>query len=103
MIGKLQTANDRKRVLDGLLVTGSRYDKKGLIRTIGGLLPRQFLVAYNGKTAVFNTRNVSAQLAGPMSEEDILNLYANGLIEKPATVSKITVLNKVVNLFRKEG
>lgn len=104
MIGKLQTINDRKRVIDGVVVVGSRYDKKSLHRTVGGLLPRQFLVAFNGKTAVFNTRNVSAQLAGPMSEEDILNLYAQGLIEQPSGSGKLTVLDKVVKLFKgKEG
>jgi DNA helicase HerA-like ATPase len=97
LIGKLQTDNDRKRVIAGVVVGGSKYDKKSLTRTVGGLQPRQFLLAYNGKTAVFNTRNVSAQLTGPMTEDDILDLYTRGLVSKPSAV--VTFVDRMADVL----
>ncbi len=97
LIGKLQTDNDRKRVIAGVVVGGCKYDKKSLTRTVGGLQPRQFLLAYNGKTAVFNTRNVSAQLTGPMTEDDILELYTKGLVSKPS--AKVAFVSRMADVL----
>ena len=98
MIGTLQTANDRKRVIDAVCVSGARYDKKSLIACVGALKPREFMIAVNAKTHKFLTRTVGARLVGPMSHSDIAGMYEQGLLAKPATPPNF--LAQVVSLFK---
>lgn len=83
VVGRLQTKNDRARVIDGVVSSGTfGGDKDKLARTVGGLQPREFLLAHPKGTVTFNSRTVGAQLSGPMTSEDIANLYTRGLLEK---------------------
>lgn len=80
MIGKLQTNNDRQRVIEGLTGVGA-YDQHQLHKLIGGQVPRQFIIARNGRPVPFTTREVNLTLSGPVHTGDIPKLYDQGRIE----------------------
>ncbi len=88
LVGKLQTVNDRRRIVDGICSTGL-FDSHKLHKVIGGLEKRQFLFATNNKTVRFRTADSQVQLAGPMSVLQVTALYDKKLIEP---VDKVAIL-----------
>jgi hypothetical protein len=93
-IGKLQTENDKNRLLDGLegAASGS-LNRKQYDKLISGLGKRQFLLhnVHEKKPAIFGTRWVMNYLAGPLTRTHIpaLNKLAGAKapIEESAAVS----------------
>jgi hypothetical protein len=93
-VGKLQTENDKNRLLDGLegAASGS-LDRKHYDKLISGLGKRQFLLhnVHEKKPEIFGTRWVMNYLAGPLTRTHIpaLNKLAGVTVpaEAPAPAS----------------
>ncbi len=81
-IGRLQTEQDKNRVMDGLAgASGSTpFDRSAMERTISGLGKRVFLMhsVYENAPTVFETRWAMSYLAGPMTREQIRQLGTGG-------------------------
>lgn len=79
-IGRLQTAQDKQKVISGLSgISGSNLDKTELENLLSNLPKRNFLVKNinaNGLD-VINTRWALSYLKGPLSKEQISNLMQN--------------------------
>ncbi|QKF92858.1 ATP-binding protein [Campylobacter sp. CCUG 57310] len=76
-IGRLQTAQDKARVIDGMTgISGSDMDKKEIEDLISNLAKRNFLVKniHEDGLSVISTRWALSYLKGPLSREQISNL-----------------------------
>jgi hypothetical protein len=80
-IGRLQTENDKERVMAGLegAAAGSAFDQGRMGETLSGLGKRVFLLhnVHDAAPVVFETRWVLSYLAGPMTREQIKRLNRN--------------------------
>jgi hypothetical protein len=76
MVGRLQTEQDKKRLLDGMSAAGGGVDIDALGGTISGLAKREFVLRRAGvdQPAVFTTRWAMAYLRGPLTREQIASL-----------------------------
>lgn len=88
MIGRLQTENDKKRILEGLDSASGGADLAEMSRLISGLQKRQFVLhtARGGAPKVFDTRWAMSYLAGPLTRDQVSDLMADRK-EKAATVA----------------
>ena len=92
LVGRLQTENDKARVLEGLRSAAGGTDVAELDRAIGGLQKRQFLLvsAKRPQPRLFATRWAMSYLAGPLTKEQIARLEppapAAAATETPSTV-----------------
>ncbi len=80
-IGKLQTEQDRNRVMGGLLsATESGFDKKELNEAFNQLGKRKFLMhnIHEESPIIMTTRWAMSYLAGPLSREQIKTLSKQG-------------------------
>ncbi|MDD1654370.1 MAG: type IV secretion system DNA-binding domain-containing protein, partial [Methanomicrobiales archaeon] len=90
-IGRLQTAQDRDRVLDGLegAMTGggSAFSRAGLSDTLSSLDNRVFLLhnVHESGPVVFQTRWAMSYLRGPLSREQIRILSKGKRPDLPAS------------------
>lgn len=84
MIGRLQTEQDKQRLLDGLSSAGGTTDVATLDKMISGLGKRVFLYhsIYKSGPVLFNTRWALNYLAGPMTRDQIP--MANELVSAAA-------------------
>ncbi|RKQ91832.1 uncharacterized protein DUF87 [Solirubrobacter pauli] len=73
MVGRLQTENDKARVLEGLRSAAGGADIGALDAAIGGLAKRQFMLvsARANQPVVFGTRDTHSTLSGPLTREQI--------------------------------
>lgn len=80
MIGRLQTDQDKQRLLDGLTSAGGTTDIRLLDKMISGLGKRVFLLhsVYKSAPVLFNTRWAMNYLAGPMTRDQLS--AANALV-----------------------
>lgn len=80
MIGRLQTEQDKNRLLDGLTSAGGNTDIGTLDKLISGLGKRVFLLhsVYKSAPVLFNTRWAMNFLAGPMTRDQLSS--ANALV-----------------------
>ncbi len=80
MIGRLQTDQDKQRLLDGLSSAGGQTDIRALDQMISGLGKRVFLLhsVYKSAPVLFNTRWAMNYLAGPMTRDQLA--AANALV-----------------------
>jgi hypothetical protein len=82
-IGKLQTEQDKGRVLDGLqsasTTAGSALDRRQLDRTISALGSRVFLLhnVHEAQPVVFHTRWAMSYLRGPLTRSQVRQLMAD--------------------------
>lgn len=76
LVGRLQTENDKARVLEGLRSAAGGTDVGALDALIGRLGKRQFLLvsAHEPQPRVFATRWVRSYLRGPLTREQIAAL-----------------------------
>jgi hypothetical protein len=76
MIGRLQTEQDKARLLDGLSSAGGSVDIKDVGDVIGGLGKREFMMREPGREApaLFTTRWAMSYLRGPLTREQISTL-----------------------------
>jgi hypothetical protein len=76
MIGRLQTEQDRSRLLDGLSSAGGSVDLEELGDVIGGLGKREFVLRQPGREApgLFTTRWAMSYLRGPLTRDQVSSL-----------------------------
>jgi DNA helicase HerA-like ATPase len=84
MVGRLQTENDKKRVLEGLSSAAGTVDVAAFDHLISGLGKRTFVMhtAKGSEPAVFTTRWAMSYLAGPLTREQVSTLMEG--VERPA-------------------
>lgn len=98
-IGKLQTDQDRDRLLDGLTSAASGFDRKTAEDLIAGLSKLVFLAhnVHRKKPRVFQTRWAMSYLAGPLTRTRLAEMNAlagasapkaNGGKTKPAATTE---------------
>ena len=73
MIGRLQTDQDKNRLLDGMSAAAGGIDIGAVSQTISGLGKREFVLRRAGKDKpeVFTTRWAMSYLRGPLTREQI--------------------------------
>jgi hypothetical protein len=76
LVGRLQTENDKARVLEGLRSAAGGTDVGALDKAIGGLGKRQFLLvsAKSSTPRLFATRWAMSYLCGPLTKEQVARL-----------------------------
>ncbi|PIE42147.1 MAG: ATP-binding protein [Gammaproteobacteria bacterium] len=97
-IGKLQTEQDRRRVMDGLLSASEEgFDKKELNEAFNQLGKRKFLLhnIHESAPVIMTTRWAMSYLAGPLSRGQIERLCQTQHI--PTIVEKTTALDMPKN------
>lgn len=86
MVGRLQTEQDRNRLIDGMSSADGGVDVKAVGSTIAALDKRQFVVRRAGRNepSVFTTRWAMSYLRGPMTRDQIRALRGAGTTASPA-------------------
>jgi hypothetical protein len=79
MVGRLQTEQDKGRLLSGMSAASGGVDVKAVSDTIGGLGKREFVLRRSGKDTpeVFTSRWAMSYLRGPLTREQISRLMAD--------------------------
>ena len=93
MIGRLQTEQDKARLLDGLSSAGGEVDVGATGDLISSLDKRQFVLRAAGTSApsLFTTRWAMSYLRGPLTREQISTLMADrraALTDAPAVARR---------------
>ncbi len=76
-LGRLQTKQDRDRVVTGLISAGGQFsDRKAINDILSGLQSRTFLLhnVHEDKPVLFQTRWVMSYMKGPLTRSDISTL-----------------------------
>jgi hypothetical protein len=92
MVGRLQTANDKARVLEGLRSAAGGTDVAALDAAIGGLDKRQFLLV-SAKTStprLFATRWAMSYLRGPLTKDQVALLMKDMVAAAPPQAAAAT-------------
>ncbi|WP_169777483.1 ATP-binding protein [Campylobacter mucosalis] len=92
-IGRLQTAQDKARVIDGLTgISGSGAEKSDIENIISNLAKRHFLVKNINEDGlnVISTRWALSYLKGPLSREQISNLMSERKAKSNTIHDKVT-------------
>src|SRR4029077_5183160 len=78
MVGRLQTEQDKARLLDGMSAAAGGVDVKAVSDTIGGLAKREFVLRRAGKNTpeLFTSRWAMSYLRGPLTRAQIASLPA---------------------------
>ena len=90
-LGRLQTARDKARVLDGLegaaSSSGAGFDRARVDRLLAGLEQRMFLLhsVHDDDETVFQTRWTMSYLRGPLLREEIKRLQGAGPVPDGVT------------------
>src|SRR5262249_28237859 len=79
MIGRLQTEQDKARLLDGLSSAGGEVDVQAAGDVTGSLGKREFMLRAAGTDApaLFTTRWALSYLRGPLTRDQIAGLMAD--------------------------
>ena len=91
-LGRLQTARDKARVLDGLegaaSSAGKSFDRAKVDRLLSGLEQRMFLLhsVHDDEETVFQSRWTMAYLRGPLLREEIRRLTQTAALQTAAVV-----------------
>ena len=87
LVGRLQTDNDKARVLDGLKSAAGGADLAALDAAIGGLGKREFMLvsAKSSQPLVFATRWAMSYLRGPLTRDQVALLTRD--VAVPAAVA----------------
>jgi Helicase HerA, central domain len=96
MVGRLQTENDKKRILEGLTDVGGEVDVGLLDRLISDLPKRRFVLhsTHESEPRVFDTRWAMSYLAGPLTREQVSSLMEEKRAGMP-TESPVTEKGEV--------
>lgn len=89
MIGRLQTENDQKRLLEGMSASDGSVDVAELGKTISSLDKRQFVLHSTrlGKPTLFNTRWAMSYLPGPLTRDQIRSLTPDHMRDAVASAN----------------
>jgi len=77
LLGRLQTDNDRDRLLEGISgAAGGGFDRASIGRTLAALPPRTFVLhdAKEGRPRLFASRWAMSYLRGPLTKDEIRRL-----------------------------
>ena len=99
-IGRLQTKQDKEKVIDGLASSGNvKFDKKELMDMLSNLNKRNFIMKniHEDSIKVFQTRWVLSYLKGPISKDDIKKLMADKISKALNKVENVVSLEKKTN------
>ena len=90
MIGRLQTDQDKQRLLDGMSAASGAVDVNEIGSTIAGLAKREFVLRRAGKDhpEAFTTRWAMSYLRGPLTRDQIALLMADQKTEIAVAVPK---------------
>jgi hypothetical protein len=93
MIGRLQTDQDKQRLLDGMSAASGAVDVKEIGGTIAGLTKREFVLRRAGKDhpEIFTTRWAMSYLRGPLTRDQIALLMADQKGERTAESAAASV------------
>jgi len=77
MVGRLQTENDKRRILEGLRSAAGDIDVSAWDDRIGGLDTREFMIRQAGSSApeTFSTRWAMSFLRGPLTRAEVVRLH----------------------------
>jgi hypothetical protein len=86
LVGRLQTENDKARVLEALKSAAGSVDIAALDVAIGGLEKRQFMLvsAKDAQPRVFGTRWAMSFLRGPLTRDQVQTLMAQRRVASSA-------------------
>jgi hypothetical protein len=89
MIGRLQTDQDKQRLLDGMSAAAGGVDVNEIGNTIAGLSKREFVLRRAGKDKpeVFTTRWAMSYLRGPLTRDQIASLMTDQKAAMPAAAA----------------
>jgi hypothetical protein len=89
MVGRLQTEQDKARLLDGMSAASGGVDVGAVSDTIGGLAKREFVLRRAGKDQpeVFTSRWAMSYLRGPLTRDQISSLMADRKASAPAAAA----------------
>jgi hypothetical protein len=89
MIGRLQTDQDKQRLLDGMSAAAGGVDVNEIGNTIAGLSKREFVLRRAGKDKpeVFTTRWAMSYLRGPLTRDQIASLMTDQKKAMPAAAA----------------
>ena len=92
LVGRLQTENDKLRVLEGLRSAAGGTDVEALDRTIGALEKRQFLMvrAKTPEPVLLTTRWVMSYLRGPLTRDEVTRLMRDAPRPAETPIEPIT-------------
>jgi hypothetical protein len=101
-IGRLQTKQDKEKVIDGLSgASDGKIDKKELEKTISNLEKRTFIMKNinEDNIKIFKTRWVLSYLKGPISKEDIKKLMKDKIEKLKNKINNVSssVKEKTLN------
>ncbi len=87
LVGRLQTENDKARVLEGLKSAVGDTDLGTLDKAIGGLQKREFMLvsAKSSEPALFATRWAMSYLRGPLTKDQVTTLMKDAPRPAPAS------------------
>ena len=90
MIGRLQTEQDKARLLDGLTTAGGEVDVKATAEVISSLGKREFMLREAGTSAptLFTTRWAMSYLRGPLTRDQIGTLMEGRYTPAPAPTAE---------------
>ena len=90
LVGRLQTENDKARVLEGLRSAAGGADIAALDASIGALQKRQFMLvsAKDSQPRVFATRWAMSYLRGPLTKEQVQLLMSKA--PRPASAPTVS-------------
>lgn len=93
MIGRLQTENDKKRILEGLASASGEVDIGLIDKQISDLGKRQFVLHSTKATGpqLFGTRWAMSYLAGPLTRDQVTTLMEDQRSRDPAPASEESV------------
>ncbi len=99
MIGKLQTDQDKERILDGLMgaqTAAAQVSRSEISHSISALQGREFLIqnAHEGRQRVFKTRFCMSYLRGPLTRQEITRLREADFYNAPELASMTVRFDK---------
>ena len=91
-IGRLQTEQDKSRLLDGMRAAAGGVDIEAVSATVSGLAKREFVLRRAGKDApaVFTSRWAMSYLRGPLTREQLGRLPGAPAPAPPAAAGATT-------------
>jgi hypothetical protein len=90
MVGRLQTENDKKRILEGLASATGAVDVGSYDKLISDLEKRQFVLSMvkASEPTLFRTRWAMSYLAGPMTRDQVSALMEGRVEARPTPASE---------------
>jgi hypothetical protein len=91
MIGRLQTENDKRRILEGLASASGAIDIGVIDKEISNLGKRQFVLHSTNESAprLFGTRWAMSYLAGPLTRDQVSTLMSDRRASSPPPPEEI--------------